>query len=258
MRIFLAGASGIIGRRLIPLLCSAGHQVTGTARSVEKAAVVRSLGATPVIVDALEPSSLDALVVAARPECVIHQLTSLPDEIGSGLSAAMAADNARIRRDGTRNLVAAALHAGARRFVAQSVAWLYADGPLPHGEGDPLDLASEGTRALTARGVSELERLVMSTPSLEGVVLRFGYLYGPETWFTQPKGEVSLHIDAAVAASAQAVTRGAVGAYNIVDDGGTATNAKARAELGWEPTLRGEGASYGTTIRATPPENIDA
>jgi len=146
--------------------------------------------------------------------------------------------NARIREEGTRNLVAAALQAGATRIVAQSVAWLYASGPLPHGESDPLDLSAEGTRAITLRGVKELEQSVLSAPLIEGVVLRFGYFYGPESWNTVPTGEVSVHIDAATNATVLAATHGVPGIYNIVDDGGSARNAKARSELGWNPEHR--------------------
>jgi nucleoside-diphosphate-sugar epimerase len=237
MKIFIAGATGIVGTRLIPLLSSAGHEVTGTARSPEKAASLRSLGVEPVIVDALDGSALSRAVHAALPEVVIHQLTSLPDRMDPERQAEVLEQNARVRREGTRHLVSAALEAGARRIVAQSVAWLYAPGPLPHGEGDPLDLGAEGPRAISVRGVSELERLVSCSP-LEGVVLRFGYLYGPGTWYSEPTGEVSLHIDAAAHASALAVTRGAPGPFNIVDDGGSANNARARLELGWDPAWR--------------------
>jgi nucleoside-diphosphate-sugar epimerase len=237
MRIFVAGATGIVGKRLLPVLRAAGHHVIGTARTLEKATLVRSLGAQPVIVDALDASHLDAVLAEEKPECVIHMLTSLPDRIDPERWAETLEGNARLRREGTRNLMAAALLAGAKRVVAQSAAWVYASGPLPHAETDPLDLAAEGSRAVTVRGVSELERHVLSVPSIDGVVLRFGYLYGPETWYPNPSGDVSLHIDAAVTATALAVTRGAPGVYNVVDDGGSAANGKARRELGWEPNV---------------------
>jgi nucleoside-diphosphate-sugar epimerase len=239
MRIFLAGATGIVGQRLIPLLVSAGHGVTGTARSEEKASAVQSLGAKPVIVDALDAASLESAVLAARPEVVIHQLTSLPDvRDADALPTEVLENNARIRIDGTRHLVRAALRAGARRLVAQSAAWLYAPGPLPHGEADPLDLEATGTRAISVRGVAELERLVSSSPPIEGVVLRFGYFYGPGSWYPEPIGDVRLHVEAAAIATALAATRGAAGAYNIVEAGGSATSAKARRELGWDPSER--------------------
>jgi nucleoside-diphosphate-sugar epimerase len=238
MKIFLAGATGIIGRRLIPQLLSAGHAVTGMARSTDKADLVRSLGAEPVIVDVFDVNRLAAAVSAARPELVIHQLTALPDQVELVRQTETLERNARIRREGTHNLIAAALQSGARRIVAQSVAWLYASGALPHGEADPLDLEAEGTRAITVDGVKELERLVLSTPSLEGVVLRFGYFYGPETWNADRTGEVSVHIEAATNAIILAATQGAPGIYNIVDDGGSATNTKARNKLGWNPSHR--------------------
>ncbi len=137
MRIFLAGASGVIGRRLTPLLVAAGHGVTGTTRSAEKAGALRRSGAAPIVVDVFDRNVLRDAVVQARPEVVIHQLTDLPQ-----LLAARSADtldrNSRLRTEGTANLVAAAQAAGARRLIAQSIAFVYADGPEPHAESDPI------------------------------------------------------------------------------------------------------------------------
>jgi nucleoside-diphosphate-sugar epimerase len=121
MKIFLAGASGVIGRRLAPLLVEAGHEVAGTTRSEARVEVVRGLGAEPVVVDVYDAAALRDAVVAFRPEVVMHQLTDLPDDpakVGESREA-----NARMREEGTRNLVAAARAAGASRFIAQSVAW---------------------------------------------------------------------------------------------------------------------------------------
>ena len=243
MRIFIAGATGIISSKLIPMLLSAGHELTGTARSEEKADRLRGLGVTPVVVDAFDASALNAAVCAAEPAVVVHQLTSLPDRIDSGLPLETLEQNALIRREGTRNLVAAAVQAGARRLVAQSAAWLYAQGPLPHSEAHALDLDAEGPRAISVRGVSELERLVLSARSIQGLVLRFGQLYGPGTWYAEQTGEVSVHVAAAAMATALAVTRGAPGIYNIVDNGGAVTNSKARRELDWDPSQRAAGAA---------------
>ena len=181
MRIFLAGAAGVVGRRLVPLLVGAGHQVTGTTRSPEKAAELARAGAAAAVVDVFDAPALTRAVVAAKPDVVIHQLTDLPDVFDRDTMAAAAKHNSRIRIEGTANLVAAALAAGARRMVAQSIAFIYAPGPEPHQESDALMSDREGEGAVTARGVLALERLVTTTPGLDGIVLRYGRFYGPGT-----------------------------------------------------------------------------
>jgi hypothetical protein len=154
VRIFLAGAGGAIGRRLTPLLISAGHAVTGTTRSAEKADDLKAAGIEPVVVDVFDQDALRDAVVRARPDVVIHQLTDLPQVIDPAQLAGWLARNARLRIEGTANLIAAALAAGARRLIAQSIAFSYADGPEPHGESDPLVSAKgDGPGAISARGV---------------------------------------------------------------------------------------------------------
>ena len=128
MRIFLAGAAGVIGRRLTPLLVLMGHEVTGTTRSAAKAGVIEASCGRPVVVDVFDAAALTKAVLEARPEVVIHQLTDLPDVNAAQVSAAGEA-NARLRIEGTRNLMAAAKVAGARRVIAQSIAFAYAPGP---------------------------------------------------------------------------------------------------------------------------------
>ena len=170
MRDFVAGASGVIGVRLVPLLVAGGHTVAGMTRSPWKVQALRDLGAEPIVCDAFDASALRAAVVGFRPDVVVNELTDLPDTqspIGNG--------NARIRREGTRNLLAAAEAAGASRFIAQSVAW-----QLPGDAG---------------AAVSELERLVLGA---NGVVLRYGRLYGPETYYQGEKPEPPrVHVDEA-------------------------------------------------------------
>lgn len=156
MRIFLAGASGVIGVRLVPLLLEAGHVVAGMTRSPEKADSLRDLGAEPVVCDVFEAAKLDQLVCGFRPELVMHQLTDLPDAVDQ--IPQFAARNNRIRTEGTRNLLAAADHAGATRFIAQSIAW---------------------TPPSAAEAVAEHERLVLAA---NGVVIRYGVFYGPGTY----------------------------------------------------------------------------
>ena len=139
MRVFVAGATGVIGRRLLPLLVEGGHEVTGMTRSDERASALRDAGATPVVCDVFDADRLRAAMDAARPEVVLHELTDLPPNLDPRKMEEQAAGNDRIRTEGTRNLVAAAVAAGARRMVAQSIAFAYAPtGTGLKGEDDPL------------------------------------------------------------------------------------------------------------------------
>ncbi|RFU44608.1 NAD(P)-dependent oxidoreductase [Paraburkholderia sp. DHOC27] len=235
--LFLAGASGAIGRRVAPLYVSAGWRVVGTTRSPDKAAALRALGVEPVLVDVFDAAALQAALVAARPSVVVHQLTDLPPALDPSRMAEATERNARLRDEGTRNLVAAARAAGARRMVAQSVAFAYAEGPLPHSEDDPLDLGAPGRRAVSVGGVASLERQVLEAP-IESIVLRYGLLYGPGTGFDAPTGAGSLHVDAAAYAAALAVTRGTPGIYNIAEEDGALDCEKARRGLGWNADWR--------------------
>src|SRR5512145_3127754 len=140
MDIFVAGASGVIGRRLVLLLRDAGHQVTGTTRSPDNGRALSALGVRPVVVDVLDAGAIARAVEAAMPGVVIHQLTDLPDVADPARMSEVRAANARLRIEGTRNLVAAAQAAGARRMIAQSIAFAYAPGAGPRRETDPLDL----------------------------------------------------------------------------------------------------------------------
>lgn len=238
MRIFLAGATGAIGRRLVPLLLQAGHQVTGMTRSAEGAAALERAGATPAVVDVFDAPAVTAAVKAARPDVVIHQLTDLPREFDEAKIQASYAANARIRTEGTRNLLAAAQAAGARRFIVQSIAFAYAGGGEPHPETDPLNL-QDPARAVTVRGAADMERQVLDAPGMEAIVLRYGLLYGPGTWSQGgPARKPALHVDAAAQAALLALTRGAAGIYNIADEDGVVAIAKARAELGFDPGFR--------------------
>jgi nucleoside-diphosphate-sugar epimerase len=239
MRIFLAGASGAIGRRLTPLLLAGGHDVTGMTRSDGKAAELRARGAAVAIVDAFDARALRDAVVAARPDVVIHQLTDLPQVADPARLREALQRNSRLRIEGTANLVAAARAAGARRLIAQSIAFAYADGPEPHRETDPLAPAESDTpRATSTRGVRMLEEAALNTPGMAGVVLRYGRLYGPGTWSERPNGRAPLHVDAAAHAALLAVTRGLPGIYNIAEDDGAVMIDKARNELGFNPAFR--------------------
>lgn len=235
--VFLAGAAGAIGRRVAPLLVAAGWRVVGTTRSPDKASALRQLGVEPVVLDVFDAAALHAALAAARPAIVVHQLTDLPPGLDPSRMADATARNARIRDEGTRNLVAAALAAGVRRMLAQSIAFAYADGPLPHGEDDPLDLGAQGARSISVGGVVSLERQVLEAP-MEGIVLRYGRLYGPATGFDAPAGPGPVHVDAAARATELAIARGTPGVYNIAEDDGTLSSEKAKRVLGWDADWR--------------------
>lgn len=239
MRIFLAGASGAIGRRLTPLLLAAGHVVTGTTRSTDKATELKGRGVAPVVVDVFDPGALRAAILRAGPEVVIHQLTDLPQVLDPARRSETLMRNARLRIEGTANLLAAAEAAGARRLIAQSIAFAYAEGPEPHAESDPLASADgDEPGAITARGVRALEAAVLDTAGMDGIVLRYGRLYGPGTWHAAARGRAPLHVDAAAQAALLAVTRGPGGIYNIAEEDGAVSVAKARKELGFDPAFR--------------------
>jgi nucleoside-diphosphate-sugar epimerase len=235
MRIFLAGASGAIGRPLTAMLVAAGHEVTGTTRSADGARTISAAGARAVVVDILDAAGLGVAVAASRPQVVIHQVTSLTIKPGEELSDEQLARNAEVREGGTKNLIEAAAAAGARRVIAQSIAWLYLPGREPHTEDESIVPADPGAIDRTRRGVIELERQVTTDPRIDGIVLRYGRLYGPGTWATTPPEPPTVHVDAAARAAALAVDRGEAGIYFIVDDDGPVSNAKARRLLGWSP-----------------------
>jgi nucleoside-diphosphate-sugar epimerase len=238
MRIFLAGAAGVIGRRLTPLLVLMGHQVTGTTRSAEKAGQIEAMCGQPVVVDVFDADALTAAVIAARPDAVIHQLTDLPSAPGTPGYGEAQRRNVRLRTEGTRNLMAAAIAAGVRSTIAQSIAFVYAPGSGPRHESDPLDTGAQGVRSLTVAGVTALEEAVLRAPGIDGLVLRYGYFYGPGTWYEKPVKPPSVHVDAAAHAALLALTRGAPGIYNIAEDDGAVAIAKARATLGFDPNIR--------------------
>jgi nucleoside-diphosphate-sugar epimerase len=193
----------------------------------------------PVIVDVFDAQALERAVVQAQPAVVVHQLTDLPAGLDPARMADAIARNARIRSEGTANLVAAALAARVPRMVAQSIAWAYAPQARPLREEDPLDLGAEGSRAISVRGVRELERCVLESPPLAGVVLRYGRLYGPGT-DADSASAPSLHVDAAAWAAVLAIDRGRPGIYNIADPGPQLDTDKARRQLDWRADWRPE------------------
>jgi nucleoside-diphosphate-sugar epimerase len=226
-RVFIAGAAGAIGWPLSRLLLADGWQVTGTTRSAEKAERLRAIGVEPVIVDVFDAEALRRAVAAAKPSVVVHQLTDLPPRLDPALMAEARQRNARMREEGTQNLVAAAIGAGAERLVAQSIAFAYAPGAKPLAETAPLERSYAS--------VASLERQVLGAP-MPGVVLRYGRLYGPGTGFDSGNG-APVHVDAAADAARRAMTRGQ-GVYNVAEDDGEVDSTRAKAELGWSAAFR--------------------
>ena len=240
--IFLAGASGAIGRRLAPLLLENGWRVFGSTRSAEKAAELKKAGVEPVVVDVFDADALRNHLYEIRPEVVIHQLTDLPYALEASKMAAALARNARLRDLGTRNLVAAAVHAGARRLIAQSISFIYGEGRAdegtkPHRETDRLLPVTHPVYGETVKGVLSLERQVTEAP-LEGLVLRYGLIYGPGTGFAAPIAPGSVHVDAAAKVAELAVTRGERGIYNVTEPDGAALSDKAIQAFGWDSGWR--------------------
>jgi nucleoside-diphosphate-sugar epimerase len=237
MRVFLAGATGAIGRRLVPLLLRAGHEITGTTRSADKATELERAGVSPAVFDVFDARAVMAAVKVARPEVMIHQLTDLPHEFDEAGIVASYSRNARIRSEGTRNLLAAAQAAAAGRFIVQSIAFAYAPGGEPHPESDPLNLA-DPKRAVTVKGAADMEQQVLTAPGIDGIVLRYGLLYGPGTWYEASAPKPALHVDAAAQAALLAVTRGRAVFKNIWYFEGAGGIPTARAELGFDPDFR--------------------
>jgi nucleoside-diphosphate-sugar epimerase len=238
MRVFVAGASGAIGRPLLPRLIAAGHEVTGTTRSEQRAEAIRATGAQAAICDALDAEALHAAVTGTAPEVVVHQLTALPHRFDPRDKEIYAATN-RLRSEGTRTLLDAARAAGARRMICQSIAFAYAPGPQAEvkDEDAPLALGAPAPFGDGVRAVDEMERAVVGAEGLEGLVLRYGWFYGPGTYYADDGSMAEdvrrrrfpvlgkgtglfsfVHVDDAASATVAAVERGAPGVYNVVDD----------------------------------------
>jgi nucleoside-diphosphate-sugar epimerase len=237
-RVFIAGATGQIGELLTPALVAAGDDVFGLARSERSAEKVRELGGTPVMGDALDGDAVDAAVAEVRPDVIVHQLTAIPRKginprkLGEALGA-----TTRLRRDGTRNLVDAAERHGVRRVVAQSIAFAYRpEGPEIVDESGRLDTDDTGDWGEIVGGVAALEEAVLGGSGYDGVVLRYGGFYGPDSMYS-PDGvygemvmkrrlpiagdgsgrQSFIHLDDAVSATLIAIESGS-GVYNVVDD----------------------------------------
>ena len=238
MNVFLAGATGVVGRPSIRILVKRGHRVFAMTRHAELQHELWAAGAIPVIQDAFDADGLTRKMKAIKPEAVIHQLTDLallhdPNKLREAFER-----NTRLRQAGTANLVAAMVAAGIEHIVAQSIAWFYRPGPEPYCEEAPLDVHASGLLGVSVEGVVALERSVLETPGVRGCVLRYGQLYGPGTGSDDVAAEVPLHVEAAAWASVLALEQRATGVYNVADPNRHVSSDKVRSELGWNEGLR--------------------
>ena len=240
MRVFVAGATGVLGRRLVPELARRGHDVTAMTRSPERGERLRSERVEVAVADALDPGAVAAAVGPAEPEVVVHQLTALSELGGTMRNIDRAfAMTSRLRTEGTDNLLAAARSAGADRFLAQSFAgWPYArEGGPVKDEDDPLDFDPPAHLRQTLGAIRHLEAATLGADGIEGTVLRYGGFYGPGTTIARDGAHVEavrrrrfpivgdgggvwslVHVDDAAAATMAAIERRADGVYNVVDD----------------------------------------
>ena len=233
----MAGATGAIGRALVPQLCAAGHDVVGMTRSPERAAELEAHGAQAAVCDAFDAEGVARAVADARPDVVVNELTDIPKALNPRKFEEQFAPNDRLRIEGTGNLVRAAEAAGARRLISQSISFAYRPGDGLRSEDDPLFTDAPDPWGKSVGAVRSLEEQTLGGDSLEGVVLRYGYFYGPGTAYAGDGATAAMvrkrafpvvsggsavhsfiHIDDAAAATLAALDHGPPGAYNVVDD----------------------------------------
>ena len=238
MRVFVAGATGAIGKQLVPRLIAAGHEVHGMTRSAGKQAMLRELGAVPVVADALDPDQVAEAVGRAQPEVIVHELTSIPATLDLRHFDRSFALTSRLRTEGTDYLLSAGQAVGVRRFVAQSFFTAYArtGGPVK-SEDDPLDTAPAREMRKNLAAIRHVEDAVLGARWTDGIVLRYGAFYGPGTSLAPGAEQVELvrrrrfplvgdgggvwsfiHIADAADATVAAIEHGGRGVYNVVDD----------------------------------------
>jgi nucleoside-diphosphate-sugar epimerase len=258
MRVFLAGATSVVGSPLVPQLVRAGHRVTAMTRSVLRGAQLEAAGADPVVCDVFDADRVREAMAAASPDAVIHQLTAMPTRLDWGNPDLFKAHN-RVRAEGARILLDAALTTGAHRIVAQSIAFAYAPtGDLVKDEDAALFTDAPPPLGGAIAAVAEVEQLITGTGGIEGLVLRYGMLYGPGTYHDRLGSTAAdiiaarmalyegatglyswLHVDDAASAAVAALEQGAPGIYNVVDD-------EPAAQPEWLPVLA-------RALRADPP-----
>lgn len=232
-KIFVAGSTGAVGRVLCQLLVQAGYRVFGMTRKEERSELLQSLNVEPVIMDVYDQENLSRMIRKIEPHVVFHQLTDLPFGLPTDKMTQGRINNEKIRDLGTRNLVASANEAKAKRIIAQSICFAYAPGDKPLPESAPLASAA----------LREFEDQILGA-SMEGIILRYGLFYGPYTGFEKPVQKNSVHVDAAAFAGLLAMTHAKRGIYNIAENNGEVSITKALSELKWNPEFRMESSGH--------------
>jgi 2-alkyl-3-oxoalkanoate reductase len=282
MKVFIAGGTGAIGRPLIAELLAKGHDVVALTRSAKKGQALLEQGVEPAIADVFDADAVKAVVRRAAPEIVIEQLTALPATYTLESMSAAASRNRRIRLEGGANVLAAAQAAGVRRYLRQSIAFWGEPGPGLADENTPLATAASPAVRADIEVVTEIERRLLASPDIEGIALRYGFFYGPGTWF-HPDGDVArqvregqfpiigegdgvwswLNVEDAAKATVAAAERGDSGVYLITDDQplpvgrwlsafAASVNAPTPPRISTEQALETGGADavyYGTRLR---------
>jgi nucleoside-diphosphate-sugar epimerase len=226
--VFIAGASGAVGLPLVKLLVrEKKYKVIGTTRSKEKAKILHELGATGVIVDIYDVQRLQEVLRTARPDIVIHQLTDLPFGLPVDKMAAGQITNARIRTEGTRNLIEAIATLELEQILVQGIGFMYSEGPLPHVEAD----------SMTTVGLQQFEGLALNSGH-KTTIMRYGRFYGPKTGFERVDQPCRVHVEAAAYACQLLLSEGKTHIYNICEDSDYASNQKVLNDTHWDPDFR--------------------
>jgi len=237
-KIFVAGASGVIGRTLCKLLINDGWTVYGTTRSETKVEMLKALGVEPIVVDVYDKEELEKIIVSIKPKAVMHQLTDLPAGLEPSKMEEALVSNAKLREVGTQNLVNASIKAGVKKMIAQSIAFVYEQGELPYTEESALLNFDDAVYGTTSKAVASLEEQVLNAPFV-GVVLRNGLLYGEGTGFDTPVDFVApVHVEAAAHAAFLALNCKKSAIYNITDVDERVSTQKAIKELKWSSNFR--------------------
>jgi nucleoside-diphosphate-sugar epimerase len=237
-KVFVAGATGVIGRSLCKMLVNDGWNVYGTTRSENKIELLKELGVEPIVVDVYDEKKLEESITTIKPKIVIHQLTDLPAGLDPEKMEEALVSNAKLREIGTRNLVNASTKAGVKKMIAQSIAFVYEPAPLPHTEESALLNFEDPVYGTTSRAVASLEEQVLNAP-FTGIVLRNGLLYGDGTGFDEPVDFVPpVHVEAAAHAAFLAVKCDKDRVYNISDVDDRLSIERAKTELNWNPDYR--------------------
>lgn len=237
-KVFVAGASGVIGRALCKILVKNGWKVYGTTRNENKIELLKDIGVEPIIIDVYDAQQLEEIISSIKPKIVMHQLTDLPAGLDPNKMEEALVSNAKLREIGTKNLVDASIKAGVKMMIAQSIAFVYEPSTLPHTEESALLNFEDPVYGTTSKAVFSLEEQVLHAP-FTGIVLRNGLLYGEGTGFDSPVDFVPpVHVEAAAYAAFLAIncTKNAI--FNIADDDERLSTQKAKAELKWNSDFR--------------------